>query len=93
MVLCCGNAIYLFDTTTSTLTISGTGSIDYSPWDNYYETIKTVIIQDGITSIGEWIFCGCTSLKSINIPESITFIGYSAFGYYYDKKTLSYKKK
>ena len=32
-----------------------------------------------VTSIGDWAFMGCTSLKSITIPDGVTSIGMSAF--------------
>ena len=37
------------------------------------------IIQDGITFIGDDTFNGCILLKSIDIPNSVTYIGESIF--------------
>ena len=43
------------------------------------DDIKSVTIKDGVTSIGEWAFDGCTGLTSITIPNSVTSIGDGAF--------------
>ena len=40
----------------------------------------TYTIPDSVTEIGDWAFCGCSSLSEINIPDSVTKIGEYAFG-------------
>ena len=67
------------------LTISGTGNMynyDWgdSPWYSN-RNIHTVIINDGVTSIGNFAFPFCYSLTSVTIPNSVTSIGSSAFSY------------
>jgi hypothetical protein len=77
----------------STLTISGTGDMpDYiyvspykantfkiAPWFSHKNKIKKVVIEDGVTSIGNEAFFLCSSLASITIPNSVTSIGKGAF--------------
>lgn len=64
------------------LVISGRGEMDYyndwddTPWKN--KKINRVTIESGVTTIGE-AFSGCTSLKNIIIPDSVTFIITGAF--------------
>jgi len=43
------------------------------------EEIKDLVIPDGVTNIGEYVFRDCSSLTSITIPSSVTRIGYGAF--------------
>jgi hypothetical protein len=66
-----------------TLTISGTGAMpNYSytgPWYSSQNSIRTVNIDDGVTSIGAWAFIGCLNLTSITIGNSVTTIGLNAF--------------
>ncbi len=49
-----------------------------SPFYNN-ESIKKVIVEHGITSIGDGIFEECTKISSVTIPNSVTSIGKSSF--------------
>jgi hypothetical protein len=76
-----------------TLAISGTGAMDdyeytiinneyhsTAPWDTYREDIKTAVIQEGVTTIGNYAFAWCSGLTgSLTIPNSVTTIGDGAF--------------
>ena len=68
-----------------TLTVSGTGAMkDFSyyrntPWYQSRSSIKAVVIENGVTAIGDSAFSSCSSLSSITIPASVTAIGDSAF--------------
>ena len=47
------------------------------------DSLSSVVIPDGVTSIGVGAFIGCKSLKSLEIPDSVTSIGFGAFSYCY----------
>ena len=73
-----------------TLTISGEGAMPYydhpfselynsPPWSKYSNSIKTCIIEPGVTSIGNYAFHSCYNLTLISIPNSISSIDNYAF--------------
>ena len=67
-----------------TLVISGTGKMeDYwsyeAPWHDYVQRIEHVIIEPGITNVGNHAFIDCRTLMSVSLPNSITHIGASSF--------------
>ena len=80
---------YSLNTTTKTLTFTGTGAMDnYTDPDGsgsprrpatWVFNVQTIVIEEGVTSIGEWVFAGLTNLKYIYIPTSVTTINERAF--------------
>ena len=82
-----------------TLTVSGKGAMaDYvdphnTPWSDYFDNIKTIVIESGVTSIGNAAFVDCKNLESVSIPASVTSIGEAAFqncGSYAEALTVSF---
>ncbi|MCI7097970.1 MAG: InlB B-repeat-containing protein [Lachnospiraceae bacterium] len=66
------------------LTLSGSGEMyNYSygttPWYNQKSSVKKVVIDNRITSIGNWAFLECRYLAQIRIPGSVKSIGTRAF--------------
>ena len=79
----CGDNLEWKLTDEGVLTITGTGEMqdwnDYSsPWYEN-ESVKQVIIGDGVTTIGDWAFSYCRALTSVTIPSSVTRIEDGAF--------------
>ena len=67
-----------------TLNISGTGAMkdydsDDSPATQKKDSVKKVVIEDDVTSIGNYAFSGCSSLTDITLPSSVTSIKSCAF--------------
>ena len=81
----CGeNLTWTYDSSTYTLSISGTGDMyDYKsnnrPWESYEDKIKNVFIDNGITKIGNYAFYSCENIINIELPNTVIVIGNSAF--------------
>ncbi|MBQ4105281.1 MAG: leucine-rich repeat protein [Clostridia bacterium] len=65
--------------------VNGAGAIrdcpypKLAPWDMYRGVIKTLVIGEGVTAIGEDAFRNLKNLKSVVISDSVTSIGAGAF--------------
>ncbi len=49
--------------------------------NRYSSKITKIVIEDGITNIGNYAFTGCSKVASISIPSSVTSIGEGAISY------------
>lgn len=64
-----------------TLTISGTGAMASNPFTSIRDSVKNIVIEDGVTTIGESAFFDFKKLYSVSIPNSVVNIGRNAFRY------------
>lgn len=68
-----------------TLRISGKGEMadytydDKAPWDTYRSQVTAIVLEDGVTNIGDYAFYFCNSATDVTIPDSVTGIGEDAF--------------
>ena len=83
---CGANLTWTYETATRTLTISGSGDMEnygyydnITPWYNFRNKILNLIINEGVSSIGECAFEGCSGVTSVTIPNIVTSIGDHAF--------------
>ena len=95
----CGmNATYKFNKSTGKLTISGKGEMDSNFADgssSRFEknsSIKSVVIENGITAVGLETFLGCKNLTSVTFPKSMRNIYISAFRNCVKLKTIKLPK-
>ena len=79
------DVLWALNLDTGVLTISGTGAMaDYSyavdaPWIDYRSSIQSVVIDSGVTTIGNRAFYLCRSLTDVTITGSVSTIGENAF--------------
>ena len=74
------------------LTISGNGAIAHyrgeaAPWKN---RVSEVVIEEGVTAIGDSAFSDCVALQSIQLPSTLREIGHFAFMGCASLKTLEF---
>lgn len=67
-----------------TLTISGVGEMkDYAhdtvPWKDSRDAITRVVVESGVTTVGNYAFYGCKNLTQVSLPDGLTCIGGTAF--------------
>ena len=79
----CGtNLTWVFDSE-GTLTVSGNGDMAVSnyewPWYSFRNEISTLVIQEGVTSVGGGAFQGCFCLTKVELSKSVNKIEELAF--------------
>ena len=89
------NVSWSLDTGTGALTVTGSGAMgtykytngqSTSPLWNYRSYVKSVTIADTVTTVGDYVFYGCSNLITVDLGSGITKIGGSAF---YECKALT----
>ena len=82
-----GPLTWKYDTGTKTLTISGKGDMpnytwkDPAPWEEHNGEMLILVIEEGITRIGNQAFENAGNLISVTLPKTVTRIGDDAFGF------------
>lgn len=81
----CGDRVTWNLSDDGVLKISGTGEMynfrypDYSPWYSLRNSVNSVLIDSGVTTIGDYAFRNCEGLEEISIPNGIISVGMAAF--------------
>ena len=81
----CGTGLSWTLSDDGTLTISGDGAMNNfstnssAPWFSQRVSVRKIILEEGVTSIGNYAFHGCANAVSVTIPSTVTKLGYNAF--------------
>jgi hypothetical protein len=57
---------------------STTGAVNH-PWASKKTSITSIVIEDGVTSIGSYAFWWCYNVSSVEISDTVTTIGEQSF--------------
>lgn len=74
----CGeNVTWCFEMESGILTISGSGEMEnyeaeQAPWYPMREKITAVVVEEGVTSVGDYAFYNCPNLTSVTLPGDQT---------------------
>ena len=83
-----GDCTVTYDPATATITVTGNGAMaDYTdnydgnpaPWLSICTSVTSIVISDGVTSIGDYAFYRPESMTSLTIADTVKTIGDSAF--------------
>ncbi len=98
----CGDNLYWQLDANGTLTITGTGEMeDYdqhednpdtmttAPWNKSYSSIKKLVIESGVTSIGKFAFYVADNLEEVVLPDTLVSIADFAFSKCSSLKTIT----
>lgn len=82
----CGkHAVWSYKEETGRLTVAGTGAMEdfvepeQAPWNSLLLNIKEVVIQEGITTVGDYAFVGCANLKEVTLSGTVEIVGVFSF--------------
>ena len=82
--MCGDNVSYTLDNC-GTFTLSGTGDMEdysgykYVPWYTYTSFILSLVVEEGVTSLGNYAFYGCSNLASLTLADSLESLGVRTF--------------
>ena len=85
----CGENLTWKLESSGTLRISGTGEManyqsyspNQAPWYESKSSIKSIVVEEGVTSIGNYAFYNCDATGEISLPNSLVRIGNDSFRY------------
>ena len=93
----CGeNLTWTYSPKTGVLTVTGSGPMsipaayNHRPWSDFCDSVTTLELSDGLTSICDYAFKDFTALTVVRLPASLTEIGSSAFSYCEALKSVAF---
>ena len=80
----CGEAVTWTIDSNGVMNICGTGAMydyysDNRPWKEYQLAITKVIVEEGVTRIGNYAFYNCSNLHTVEMADSVETIGDFSF--------------
>ena len=82
---CGADVFWFFDENTGAMVINGTGPMESyhyiktPPWSGFKPSILSLVVEEGVTEIGENAFLSCYNLASVTFPSTLESIGTNSF--------------
>lgn len=74
------------------MTVSGSGemgNLKFPPYSSHSSSVTSIVIEEGITSVGSGAFSNFSKLKSVKLPETLEHIDADAFSYCYNLYSIN----
>ncbi len=55
------------------------GLVTTAPWSDYNGAVKKIVVEEGVTAVGRYAFCGLPCAREVTLPESLERLGRGAF--------------
>lgn len=85
--VCGGNVTWELDMETGKMVISGCGPMQnyeptiFAPWADYREAIKNLVVEEGVTTLGEHTFFKCVNLQTVSLPSTVGTLGFHSLSH------------
>ena len=70
--------------------LSGVSNADCQPWEYFEDQIRHIVVEDGVTVLGDTVFAHTYNLETVTIADSVTEICEGAFRNCYALKTVKF---
>lgn len=74
-----GHYSWSYDSSAKTLTVRYSEATGNDGWDYYKDSIETIIVNEGVTELGDYRFQYHDNLKTVSLPDSLVSLGEYCF--------------
>lgn len=85
--VCGRNVTWELDMETGKMVISGSGPMNnceptiFAPWKDCREAVKELVVEEGVTTLGEHTFFKCVNLEKVSLPSTVHTLGFHSLSH------------